>query len=134
MKPLLGSTLAALFAAALLAHGAGAEPDVVTYTTDGATITHDCAGHPRVKIKARGGRYTFRGACDGIGVEGDRVALTISSVAALAIDGDGNRAVADQLGSVAIQGNGNKITYRRSRGGAPPVAGAGDDNTVIRTK
>jgi len=128
-----GPLVTALAALLLLVPAARADHDVVIYSADGASVTHDCAARPRVKIKASRGTYTFRGACAGVSVASNGVTVTAVSIANLAVAGAGNRVTAEELGNVAVQGSGNRVTYRRARGGSPPaVVTAGDDNQVSK--
>jgi hypothetical protein len=96
------------------------------------SATWDCSKDATVTITHGNGKYTFKGACKEITVNGGHNALTIESVATLSVNGSSNTITADNVDTVSLTGSDNKVTYKKSAGtgGKPTVSSLGQNNAV----
>jgi len=96
------------------------------------TATWDCAKDASVTITHGNGKYTFKGACKDITVNGGHNALTIENVATLTVNGSSNTITADNVDTVSVTGSDNKVTYKKSggTGGKPTVSSLGQNNAI----
>ncbi|MEO6776338.1 MAG: DUF3060 domain-containing protein [Kofleriaceae bacterium] len=104
--------------------------------TGDKTATWDCAKDATVTIMHGNGKYTFKGACKDITVNGGHNALTIEHVATLTLNGSSNKVAAGNLDAVNITGSDNKVTWKRSggTGGKPTVSTLGQNNAITAGK
>ena len=116
--------------AALLAWSSLASADK-TFTSE-KTATWDCAKDASVTIMHGNGKYTFKGACKDITVNGGHNTLAIENVATLTINGSSNTVTADAVDTVTVTGSDNKVTWKKSggTGGKPTVTTLGQNNAV----
>ena len=96
------------------------------------SATWDCAKDASVTITHGNGKYTFKGACKNITVNGGHNTLAIENVATLTVNGSSNTVTADALDSVSLTGSDNKVTYKKSggTGGKPTVSSLGQNNAI----
>ena len=96
------------------------------------TATWDCSKDATVAITHGNGKYTFKGVCKEITVNGGHNALTIENVAALTVNGSSNTITADNVDAVTLTGSDNKVTYKKSggTGGKPAVSSLGQNNAI----
>jgi DUF3060 family protein len=104
--------------------------------TSEKSATWDCAKDASVTIAHGNGKYTFKGACKDITVNGGHNTLTVENVATLTINGSSNVVTADNLDSVSLTGSDNKVTYKKSAGanGKPAVSSLGQNNAITAGK
>lgn len=100
------------------------------------TATWDCAKDASVTITHGNGKYTFKGACKDITVNGGHNALTVENVATLTVNGSSNTVAADQVATINLTGSDNKVTYKKSSGtgGKPTVSSLGQNNSITAGK
>ena len=96
------------------------------------SATWDCSKDATVTITHGNGKYTFKGACKGITVNGGHNTLAIESVATLTVNGSSNTITTDNLDSVSLTGSDNKVAYKKSggAGGKPTVSSLGQNNAI----
>jgi len=96
------------------------------------TATWDCAKDATVTITHGNGKYTFKGACKDITVNGGHNALTIENATTLTVNGSSNTITADNVDTVTLTGSDNKVTYKKSggAGGKPTVSSLGQNNAI----
>lgn len=104
--------------------------------TSEKTATWDCGKDPTVTITHGNGKYTFKGACKDITVNGGHNTLTVETVATLTVNGSSNTITSDSLDTVTVTGSDNKVTWKKSAaaGGKPAVTSLGQNNTVSAGK
>jgi hypothetical protein len=98
--------------------------------------TWDCAKDASVTITHGNGKYTFKGACKAITVNGGHNVLVVESVTTLTLDGSSNTVTTDTLDTVSVTGSDNKVTWKKSggTGGKPTVSQLGQNNAVTAGK
>ena len=103
---------------------------------DGHGGTWDCAKDASVTIMHGNGKYTFKGACKDITVNGGHNTLAIENAATLTINGSSNTVTADTVDTVSVTGSDNKVTWKKSggTGGKPTVTTLGQNNAVTAGK
>lgn len=96
------------------------------------TATWDCAKDATVTITHGNGKYTFKGTCKDITVNGGHNTLVVETVATLTVNGSSNTITSDSLDTVTVTGSDNKVTWKKSSGagGKPTVTSLGQNNTV----
>jgi hypothetical protein len=96
------------------------------------SATWDCAKDATVAITHGNGKYTFKGACKDITVNGGHNTLVIETVATLTVNGSSNTITADTLDTATVTGSDNKVTWKKSggAGGKPAVTALGQNNTI----
>jgi hypothetical protein len=106
-----------------------------SFTTEKAA-TWDCTKDATVVINHGNGKYTFKGPCKDITVNGGHNTLTIETVTALTVNGSSNTITADSLDSATFTGSENKLTWKKSgsAGGKPEVTSLGQNNTITQGK
>ena len=94
----------------------------------------DCAKDPIVKINHGRGKYTFKGACETIYLNGGQSKLTIESVGTLHVNAAQNTISIGTVDSINLTGAQNKITYKKAKGDSVNVSDNGVGNSVAQTK
>jgi hypothetical protein len=94
---------------------------------DGRGGTVDCKKDPQVTINANDGKYTFKGACTAITVNGNSNKLAIEAVEALAVNGNKNVVDVTSADAISTTGNENKVSYKK---GSPKLSNLGTDNSI----
>jgi len=119
-----------LVIAALLACSTLASADK-SFTAE-KSATWDCAKDASVTITHGNGKFTFKGACKTITLDGGHNTITIESVATLTINGSSNTITADTVDTVSVTGSDNKVTWKKSggTGGKPTVSTLGQNNAI----
>jgi hypothetical protein len=104
--------------------------------TSEKSATWDCAKDASVTISHGNGKYTFKGACKAITVNGGHNTLTVENVVTLTVNGSSNVITADNLDTVSLTGSDNKVTYKKSAGtgGKPAVSSLGQNNAITAGK
>jgi hypothetical protein len=104
--------------------------------TSEKSATWDCGKDASVTISHGNGKYTFKGACKDITVNGGHNTLTVENVVTLTVNGSSNTITADNLDSVSLTGSDNKVTYKKSAGanGKPAVSSLGQNNAITAGK
>src|SRR5258708_7918532 len=87
----------------------------------GKGATWDCKDDPTVNINHGTGKYTFKGECKTINVNGGHNTLTIETVAELNINGASNTVTIEAVGAINLVGSGNKITWKKATAGDKPA-------------
>ena len=100
------------------------------------SATWDCGKDASVTITHGNGKYTFKGACKEITVNGGHNTLAIENVVTLTVNGSSNVITADNLDTVSLTGSDNKVTYKKSAGanGKPAVSSLGQNNAITAGK
>ncbi len=96
--------------------------------------TWDCAKDASVTISRGNGRFTLKGACTNVTVNGGHNTVVVEHAANLTINGASNTITADTVETIAITGSNNKITWKQAKGGKPKVSELGQNNTVTKAK
>lgn len=78
--------------------------------------TWDCAKDPVVNINHGKGRYTFKGECEEINVNGGHGTFTIESVGTLNVNAAKNTISIGAVDTINVNGADNTITYKKSKG------------------
>jgi len=104
--------------------------------TSEKSATWDCGKDASVTITHGNGKYTFKGACKEITVNGGHNTLAIENVVTLTVNGSSNVITADNLDTVSLTGSDNKVTYKKSAGanGKPAVSSLGQNNAITAGK
>jgi hypothetical protein len=76
--------------------------------------TWDCAKDAVVAINANNGKYTFKGACKAISIDGNSNDVTIESTATLSINGNKNKVTANSADAILVPGNENSLTVKKA--------------------
>jgi DUF3060 family protein len=102
----------------------------------GKGTTWDCAKDPTVNINHGNGKYTFKGECKAININGGHNTLTIETITELNINGASNTITAGSVDTININGADNKVTWKRSKAkdGKPAVSTLGTGNSVSQGK
>ena len=79
--------------------------------------TWDCAKDPVVNINHGSGKYTFKGACETINLNGGKHTMTIESVGTLNVNSGKNTITIGTVGTINVVGANNVITYKAAKGG-----------------
>ena len=100
------------------------------------SATWDCSKDATVTINHSSGKYTFKGPCKDITINGGHNTLTVEGVTTLNINGGSNAITADSVDTVAITGSDNKVSYKKSggTGGKPATSSLGQNNKVTAAK
>jgi hypothetical protein len=100
--------------------------------TSEKTATWDCAKDATVTITHGNGKYTFKGACKDITVNGGHNTLVVETVATLTVNGSSNTITSDSLDTVTVTGSDNKVTWKKSSGagGKANVTTLGQNNSL----
>jgi hypothetical protein len=104
--------------------------------TNEKAATWDCSKDATVTITHGNGKYTFKGACKDITINGGHNTLTVEGVTTLTINGASNTVAVDSTDTIAITGSNNKVTWKKS-GGAdakPATSSLGQNNTITQAK
>lgn len=97
----------------------------------GTGTTWDCAKDSDVVINTSNGKYTFKGACKDIAVNGSGLKITIESVTDLDVNGSKNDIQATAADDINVNGNDNVVTWAKGiNGKAPDVNTLGTGNKV----
>jgi Protein of unknown function (DUF3060) len=98
--------------------------------------TWDCSKDPTVTINHSNGKYTFKGVCKDITINGGHNTLTTEAVTTLTINGGSNAVTSDSVDTVAITGSDNKVSFKKSggTGGKPAMSSLGQNNKVTAAK
>jgi hypothetical protein len=106
-----------------------------TFTSE-KSATWDCSKDGSVTISHGNGKYTFKGACKDITINGGHNTLAIEGVTTLTINGASNVVTADSVDTVTIAGSDNKVSWKKSGGadGKPAMTALGQNNKVTQTK
>jgi hypothetical protein len=104
-----------------------------TFTTE-KSATWDCSKDASVTISRGNGKFTLKGACKDITVNGGHNTLAIEAVETLTINGASNTITADSVDTVSVTGSDNKITWKKAKGGKPTVTSLGQNNAVTQGK
>ncbi|MEO8550288.1 MAG: DUF3060 domain-containing protein [Kofleriaceae bacterium] len=80
---------------------------------EGKGATWDCAKDPVVSIQANDGKYTFKGACKGVSVNGNNNQITLETTALLSVNGNKNTIDAATADALLVTGNENKVTAKK---------------------
>lgn len=83
--------------------------------TEGKGGTWDCAKDAVVSIEANDGKYTFKGACKGVSVNGNNNQITVETTALLSVNGNKNSVDAATADAVLVPGNENKVTVTKKK-------------------
>jgi hypothetical protein len=104
--------------------------------TSEKSATWDCSKDATVTINHSNGKYTFKGVCKDITINGGHNTLTTEGVTTLTINGASNAITADSVDTVAITGSDNKVSYKKSggTGGKPAMSSLGQNNKVTAAK
>lgn len=104
--------------------------------TSEKVATWDCSKDAAVTINHSNGKYTFKGACKDITINGGHNTLTTQGVTTLTINGASNAIAADSVDTIAITGSDNKVSYKKSggTGGKPAMTSLGQNNKVTAAK
>ena len=104
--------------------------------TGGKGATWDCAKDANVNINHGNGKYTFKGACKTVNVNGGHNTLAIETVETIDLNGASNTITADSVDTITINGADNKVTWKKSKGpdGKPTVTTLGQNNSVKQGK
>ena len=103
--------------------------------TRGKGSTWDCAKDPTVNINHGNGKYTLKGACETINVNGGSNTLVIDQVDTLNVNGAKNVVTVRAIDTLNVVGAKNKITWKTAKSGDAPtqnVAGVG--NSITKAK
>ncbi|MDQ3337353.1 MAG: DUF3060 domain-containing protein [Myxococcota bacterium] len=93
--------------------------------------TWNCAKDPVVNINHGRGKYTFKGACDAINVNGGQSTLTIESVDTLNVNAAKNTIKIGTVDTINVNGADNTITYKKSKDeGGATVTNVGTGNKI----
>jgi len=101
----------------------------------GKGATWDCTKDPVVNINHGRGKYTFKGTCTTINLNGGQSTLTIASVGTLNVNAAQNKITIGTVDAINVNGAGNTISYKtaKSADGAN-VKDTGTGNTIAQTK
>jgi hypothetical protein len=106
-----------------------------TFTSE-KSATWDCSKDGSVAITHGNGKYTFKGTCKEITINGGHNTLAIEAVTTLTINGSSNAITAETVDTVAITGSDNKVSWKKSGGadGKPAMTALGQNNKVTQAK
>ena len=79
--------------------------------------TWDCAKDPVVNINHGSGKYTFKGACETINLNGGKHTMTIESVDTLNVNSGKNTITIGTVDTINVVGADNVITYKAAKSG-----------------
>lgn len=104
--------------------------------TSEKSATWDCSKDPTVTIVHGNGKYTLKGACKDITVNGGHNTLVIETVGTLTVNGSSNTVTADSLDTATVTGSDNKVTWKKTAaaGGKPTVTALGQNNSISSGK
>ncbi|MEO8550289.1 MAG: DUF3060 domain-containing protein [Kofleriaceae bacterium] len=96
------------------------------------SATWDCAKDASITITHGNGKYTFKGACKDITLDGGHNTLTIETVTTLTVNGSSNTITSNSLDTVTVTGSDNKVTWKKSggAGGKASVTTLGQNNAL----
>jgi hypothetical protein len=100
----------------------------------GKGATWDCKKDPVVNIGHGKGKYTFKGACDTINLNGGRSTLIIESVDTISVNAGQNTITIGTVDTINVNGASNTITYKNAKGGEATVNVSGANNKVSKAK
>jgi len=83
---------------------------------EGHGDTWDCAKDAVVAIDANAGKYTFKGACKAISINGNANEVTVESAATLSVNGNKNKVIAGSADALLVPGNENAVTMKKAPG------------------
>lgn len=95
--------------------------------TEGKGGTWNCAKDGVVSIEANDGKYTFKGACKGVSVNGNNNQITVETTAVLSVNGNKNTVDAATADAVLVPGNENKVTVKKK---PSTQSTTGNNNTI----
>ena len=106
-----------------------------TFTSE-KSATWDCSKDGSVTITHGNGKYTFKGTCKDITINGGHNTLAVEGVTTLTINGASNAITADSVDTITITGAENKISWKKSGGpdGKPTMTALGQNNKLTQTK
>jgi hypothetical protein len=106
-----------------------------TFTSE-KSATWDCSKDGSVTISHGNGKYTFKGACKDITINGGHNTLSVEGVTTLTINGSSNAITADSVDTVSITGSDNKVGWKKSggAGGKPAMTSLGQNNKLTQAK
>jgi len=78
--------------------------------------TWDCAKDGVIAIDANAGKYTFKGACKSISINGNSNDVTLESTATLSVNGNTNKVTATSADALLVPGNENSVTVKKPPG------------------
>jgi len=84
--------------------------------TEGHGGSWDCAKDGVVSIEANAGKYTFKGACKAISINGNSNEVTLDTTAMLSVNGNTNKVTAKSTDALLVPGNGNSVTLKKAPG------------------
>lgn len=97
--------------------------------------TWDCKKDPVVNINHGRGKYTFKGTCDTINLNGGQSTLTIASVGTLNVNAAQNKITIGTVDAINVNGAGNTITYKTAKSAdGVNVNDTGTGNTIAAAK
>ena len=103
--------LALLLAFTLVPFTAAAEKAYVS----GKGGTWDCTKDPIVSINHGRGKYTFKGACDVINLNGGQSTITVESVDTINVNAGKNTITIGTVDTINVNGADNTITYKKGK-------------------
>ena len=77
--------------------------------------TWDCSKDPIVSINHGRGKYTFKGACDVINVNGGQTTITVASVDVINVNAAQNKITIGTVDSINVNGAQNTISYKKAK-------------------
>lgn len=80
---------------------------------EGKGGTWDCAKDGVVSIQANDGKYTFKGACKAVSVNGNNNQITLETTAMLSVNGNKNSVEAAAADALLVPGNENKVSVKK---------------------
>jgi hypothetical protein len=95
--------------------------------TEGKGGTWDCAKDAVVSIEANDGKYTFKGACKGISVNGNNNHVTVETTAMLSVNGNKNTVDAGTADALLVPGNENTVSAKKK---PSTLSNPGNNNKV----
>jgi hypothetical protein len=105
-----------------------------TYT-GGKGATWDCKKDHTVNINHGKGKYTFKGECKEIHINGGDNTLKIESVDELDVNGGKNTITVGTVDAININGASNKVSWKKSKSAdKPAIKTEGDGNKVTQAK